>query len=79
MSSAIVAREQTRFTFKNPCRYMWHTGTVFGKELCYRITCYPVFSLFRITLWRIKLSFCEVPFPASIYPKGDLARVGKPA
>lgn len=87
MSKQDDERSMTFVTNEHPRRFSWHVGKVFGDELCVRMEGIPGSTFFRQESWRIVLFFkkCGPVFlegqdaiPFDIYPKGDLAKMGKP-
>lgn len=83
------ARRIRKLTFKNPRRYFWHTGRVFGKEYCVGVNANLVRRLFGLRLWRMEIDL--VPYEKietstilctgssfELYLRGDVAKLGKP-
>lgn len=85
MSKQDDERSMTFVTNEHPRRFSWHVGKVFGNELCVRMEATPFDKVWGS--WRIVLFFKKYgpvflegqdAIPFHIYPKGDVARMGKP-
>lgn len=68
-----------KLTFKNPTRFFWHTGLIFGRYICRGVSGSALFSIFGHRLWLVTLEFCTVSDPVlfEIYEQGNQAQRGK--